>query len=145
MNLLVGVEFTTTSNRYQKIAGKSMTGKFPRFILRLGNIAWPILPDPYNITMTHISSFSHSLYYEIYNEQSWLAPTEISRSHKLPLVFLYNLLYISAGLTIWQKWHMPRASRFWGPRAFRGPALLRAPPLKERAHKSTRPLNARGP
>ena len=25
---------------------------------------------------------------------------------------------ISAGLTIWQKRHMPRAPRFWGPRAY---------------------------
>jgi hypothetical protein len=33
----------------------------------------------------------------------------------------------SAGLTIWQKRHMPRAPRFWGPRAFGGPALLGAP------------------
>ena len=31
--------------------------------------------------------------------------------------------YGSAGLTIWQKRHMPRAPRLWGPRAFGGPAL----------------------
>ena len=27
-------------------------------------------------------------------------------------------MYSSAGLTIWQKRHMPRAPRFWGPRAY---------------------------
>ena len=32
-----------------------------------------------------------------------------------------TIIGTSAGLTIWQKRHMPRAPRFWGPRAFGAP------------------------
>jgi hypothetical protein len=49
-------------------------------------------------------------------------------------IFMHEVRYRpfpSVGLTIWQKWHMPRAPRFWGPRAFGGPALLEAPRFNE--------------